>query len=186
MATEQEMHRLFSVVDFRHRIQFAASQLLFLLDRDRPVRSTSALANNKYEILVAVAFSLWRAVFLADGIRDWEAILANAETFLEKLIRDNIINYSDDWNSRHWSFLYYLNNARFRLRELAEIWPEFKALISEWKISDVLDQPVVGSDSLRIWHHHCRALELAIGSLTDQAANPPPPKRKPKAAKQGE
>jgi hypothetical protein len=102
-------------------------------------------------------------------VADWDSVLADAETFLEKVIRDNSIGYSDDWNKRRWSFIYYLNNARFRLKELADSWPEFKAKLTstdfEW-----LNKPMVGSYSLHLWEQHCGTLQTAIWMLGEAGA----------------
>jgi hypothetical protein len=61
--------------------------------------------------LIGAAFSLWRAVFLADDIRIHES----QEKFLEKVITDNAISFADDKANRHWTVEYYLENAKFRL-----------------------------------------------------------------------
>lgn len=68
--------------------------------------------------LLAAAFSLWRAAFLADPNRKWEDIYEHAKTFFKFLIEDNAINYPQDRTTRAYSAGYYLNNAKFRLREL--------------------------------------------------------------------
>ncbi len=168
MTSPEDMKRLYLVVRGRSNIQYAAHELLGLMRKHRDIISSESVANDKWELLVAATFSLWRAVFLADGVSDWDSILANAETFLEKLIRDNAIGYVDDWNNRSWSFIYYLNNARFRLKELADTWPEFKASLGN--IADCLDQPIVGSHSLNMWEDHCTALQMAISVLDKNGA----------------
>ena len=65
--------------------------------------------------LIGAAFSLWRAVFLAETFRDVVKIQQSQETFLEKLLTDNAINFSDDKANRHWTVEYYLENAKLRL-----------------------------------------------------------------------
>jgi hypothetical protein len=69
--------------------------------------------------LLGIAFSLWRAVFLSDTTGDYEDQIADAEKFLVSLIADNTVLYVTDKNARNWSFRYYLDNAVYRLRELA-------------------------------------------------------------------
>ena len=44
--------------------------------------------------------------------------MEGAEAFLDRVLLDNTIQYRDDKNS--WSFGYYINNARFRLRKAAK------------------------------------------------------------------
>lgn len=70
--------------------------------------------------MIAAAFSLWRAVFLAEAFRDIETIHRSQEAFLEKLITDNAIGFSDDKVNRHWTVEYYLENAKLRLGRIAQ------------------------------------------------------------------
>lgn len=65
--------------------------------------------------LIASAFSLWRAVFLAETDRDWSSVNKGQRDFLAKVIADNAISYADDKSTRAWSVAYYLDNAKFRL-----------------------------------------------------------------------
>ena len=126
VTAKRDYTRLYVVVRDRFRIQDVALKLLHLLESHRTFRASGEDGPNPYDLLVGITFSLWRAVFLVERENDWDGILANAEIFLEKVIRDNAIGYMDDWNNRKWSFAYYLNNARYRLNEFAEIVPEFK------------------------------------------------------------
>ena len=75
------------------------------------------------QMLVSIAFSLWRAAFLAD--RDPNSGPKHAIEFLEKLILDNAINYVQDRNARDWTWAYYTSNAIFHLNELKDIWKDF-------------------------------------------------------------
>jgi hypothetical protein len=67
--------------------------------------------------LIGAAFSLWRAVFLADTFRDHVTIHRDQKAFLEKVISDNAITFADDKNNRHWTVDYYLENAKFRIAQ---------------------------------------------------------------------
>jgi hypothetical protein len=75
--------------------------------------------------LAAVAFSLWRAVFLSDLSEEVEKQMINVhvENFLHTLIADNTIGYQQDLRSREWTFPYYLKNARSRLLDIARQGP---------------------------------------------------------------
>jgi hypothetical protein len=69
--------------------------------------------------LTSIAFSLWRAVFLAhlgDDGRSPKTIDRAARKFLIRLIETNTITFSDDRDSSRWSCGYYLNTARLRLK----------------------------------------------------------------------
>ena len=74
-------------------------------------------------LLVGTCFSLWRAVFLADdgvtGVGEPpQNIYQHAIKFLEKIIVDNAIGYTQDKSARLWTFGYYVNNACYRLLEI--------------------------------------------------------------------
>src|SRR5690242_16316454 len=69
--------------------------------------------------LAAIAFSLWRAVFLSDLTEDVERQMGDVRSFLQTLISHNAINYPQDHTYREWTFQYYLNNARERLLNIA-------------------------------------------------------------------
>ena len=69
-----------------------------------------------YDLMVAVAFSLWRAVFQAGHATDRHNHTERARIFVNEIIRNNAAVYSTELNA--WSLSYYLGNARFRLLEL--------------------------------------------------------------------
>jgi hypothetical protein len=164
LQSTKSHQRLALVVKDRSDLQHLALDLLTLLDRDRPIRAAKKGARNPYDLLVGVTFSLWRAVFLVEATNDWEAALANAETFLEKMIRDNAIGYADDWNNRKWSFGFYVDNARYRLNEFAELVPEFKASAAFDRLSK--------EDSFKspfwYWRGLCEALRETISILQER------------------
>jgi len=68
--------------------------------------------------LAAIAFSLWRAVFLADRRGTTEAKMADAKDFVEKMLTDNAIAFTQDRTAREWTFSYYTDNAWYRLKDL--------------------------------------------------------------------
>jgi hypothetical protein len=91
--------------------------------------------------LAAVCFSLWRAVFLSDITDRLEDHITNAHMFLGNLILHNMVAYQQDRNARDWSFIYYVNNARYRLEAMSkqheDIMP--KALVAEMEWSSAKD-----------------------------------------------
>jgi hypothetical protein len=70
--------------------------------------------------LAGVAFSLWRAVFLADREGTVAEKNSDAKLFLGKMLTDNAITFAQDRASREWTFNYYLDNALLRLDDLGE------------------------------------------------------------------
>ncbi len=73
--------------------------------------------------LAAVAFSLWRAVFLSDVTEEVEEQMSDVDKFLKTLISTNAIAFQQDRVSREWTFPYYLKNARSRLLDIARQGP---------------------------------------------------------------
>ncbi|WP_425991075.1 hypothetical protein [Afipia sp. DC4300-2b1] len=65
--------------------------------------------------LIGAAFSLWRAVFLAETYRTDESIRESQENFLAKVISDNSITFGDDKINRAWTVGYYLDDAKLRI-----------------------------------------------------------------------
>jgi len=74
--------------------------------------------------LTAVAFSLWRAAFLAEKSGKRVEVFAAAKIFLTHIIEDNAISYPQDKKSNEWTFNYYTRTARSALQTLAQFWPE--------------------------------------------------------------
>ena len=74
--------------------------------------------------LTGIAFSLWRAAFLADKKGKRDMIFAHGVDFLEKVIESNAISFATDMNSNEWTFNYYTKNARSSLTLLAHGWPD--------------------------------------------------------------
>lgn len=107
--------------------------------------------------LTAVAFSLWRSVFLNDLSNKYEDESADLEKFLKNLIAHNSIQYMTDFNSREWSFWYYVNNATARLKVFnADIMP---GIVPE----DLMDRQ--GSSAKERWETSQMAFDQAVDSF---------------------
>jgi len=98
----------------RRRIQSATLQLYELM------LSQSATTEQRKQMLelAAVAFSLWRAAFLADRKAGTEARTVHAREFVLKMLTDNSIAFAQDRAGRNWTFSYYIDNAYHRLEKL--------------------------------------------------------------------
>ena len=88
---------------------------LIATDDDRSALENDPVRRKTFGLLMGAAFSLWRAAFLSHGEHEWPPVLRHAKTFLERLLRDNAIAYTQDQETRDWTAGYYLNNAMFRL-----------------------------------------------------------------------
>ena len=103
------------LIERRWRIQSLCLELHeYLRSNPIPVKTDWRF----FSPLLAAAFSLWRAAFLADPNRKPDDIYDHAVSFFEFLIEDNAISYTQDRKTRAYSAGYYLNNAKFRLHEL--------------------------------------------------------------------
>jgi hypothetical protein len=71
--------------------------------------------------LIAAAFSLWRAVFLAEADRDWHSVFTSQKEFLANVVSGKIITCGDDKANRAWTVGYYLQNAKLRLGAAYEL-----------------------------------------------------------------
>jgi hypothetical protein len=64
---------------------------------------------------IAAAFSLWRAVFLTEIVRNYETTEKAQEEFLASVISTNAITFGDDRRNSAWTVSFYLENAKHRL-----------------------------------------------------------------------
>jgi hypothetical protein len=101
-------------IDKRAEIQHT---LLALHDciAHHPASKSSFEYQHTLDHLIGAAFSLWRAVFLADVYRDYVTVQESQKKFLAKVLADNAITFADDKANNHWTVGYYLENAKLRL-----------------------------------------------------------------------
>ena len=133
---------------------------LIIKDNEETLKKNWDLANFA-QAMAAVCFSLWRAVFLSDVSPDEYSLdetVAAAKDFLGNLILHNTVAYTHDRNTRDWSFIYYVNNARSRLKLLSE------------ELPDLLPQSFVGpadaiAEAKDYWTYHHNASEVAVRNL---------------------
>jgi hypothetical protein len=97
---------------------------LFLILKDRTKELNDGPYLDEGQALAAVCFSLWRAVFLTDISRYNDDFDDDVQAFLADLILHNTINYPQDRKAREWTFTYYVNNARYRLKAISDDFPE--------------------------------------------------------------
>jgi hypothetical protein len=134
----------------RARNQVCCLKLLRLFDED-PAYWKSKKVSRAAQEMTAIAFSLWRAAFLAEKTGKREAVFKHGRDFLAKIIEDNTISYPQDKTAREWSFNYYTRNARYSLEFLSAHWaPDFpkyigatRNAVERWDYcQDLLDQGV--------------------------------------------
>jgi hypothetical protein len=137
----------------RARNQNSALALYALL-RKYPAEVTKKNHSTRARALVGAIFSLWRAAFFADKRKtDQLASISSAEEFLERVILDNAINYTQERSAREWTFNYYAANCEYRSRYLGKTWP------------DILPRKRYRSPRER-WEQQQTAVERALVHLT--------------------
>jgi hypothetical protein len=102
----------------RHRSQKLLLALSTFDDNSCDGRAESPEAE-LFSILVAVAYSLWRAAFLADApTRTWPQALSDARKLLQNVLRTNTITFVTEHNLQGWTAGFYLKNAKLRLEQI--------------------------------------------------------------------
>ena len=77
------------LIERRKDVQMLLLELYQYL-KDNPDLPTKGVEKLVYGHLVAIAFSLWRAIVFADISRDWKEVFKHIELALVKLIEDSI------------------------------------------------------------------------------------------------
>jgi hypothetical protein len=150
------------LVTERSRIQRLSSELLGLMKSKDEILADARVADAVL-LMVGATFSLWRAIFLAHTMKTLSRNFAEATDFLEKWVRHNSISYWDDFNFQAWSFGYYLNNCKFRLKPILSNL-ELEIMDSAW-----LDEPLlIDTDAQGQWTKHCDVLQAALVALTNR------------------
>jgi hypothetical protein len=163
MCRREEPVEVDWLVEQRCEIQRTSVRLLKLMKEND-------LANHECSdaalLMVGAAFSLWRAIFLAHINRTRERNVGKAKEFLEKFVRQNAITFPDDLKFQLWSFGYYLNNCRYRLKP---IWSNLG--MDKRDISWVDDPLPPDADAKVEWTKHHDALRRALESLEARLQN---------------
>jgi hypothetical protein len=136
-----------------------------------------------WAFLGGAAFSLWRAVFLAEIAEsepdDWPAIHSNATAFLGEVIRTNSITFTQDHNMRVWTSRYYLHNAYCKIAAAIDRLHNVQGLETELtrpEIRRALEQTFPRTTRRDLWVTAYTALAALVAILRDRAtsaAHPP-------------
>jgi hypothetical protein len=143
------------LVESRSRNQ-QASLKLYLVSKDHAQKITDDWdLSNIAQSLAGICFSLWRAVFLSDIDANMAATGSDAQSFLGNLILHNMVAYPQDRNTRDWTFVYYVNNAMYRLEAIS------KAHLDILPASFVtgVDAETTAKD---FWTYYQTALEISV------------------------
>ena len=147
----------------RSRSQNQGSSLdLYLLLAGHPTINADIGLQQIAQSLTAVAFSLWRAVFLSDLKSTADDQMADLNAFLGNLISNNTVAYQQDKNAREFTYRYYLTDAQLRLSEIVT---ETPAILS------LREFTVVNADVKSEWTAAQAALDTAIGHFGELLAS---------------
>ncbi len=95
------------------------------------------------------------SISLADIEEEVDSFAADYKDFLLKLIQHNAVSYFSDRDARHWTFIYYVNNARYRLTAI-----KLDGLLLPKEVD--LYQDLNPTETWSAIHHHA---ELAVSRL---------------------
>ena len=161
------------LIEQRARNQELMLRLLTYLQKHKKTLSRPEnLERSTLTLFVGACFSLWRAAFLLDAKRTSKLIVKDAESFMEKLLTDNVITYPQDRQTLNWMGGYYLNNAQYRIARILEkleivkrsTEPDIEAFQnSRSKSFDSV------KDSLETWDVYFRALNKAFEIFSSKA-----------------
>jgi len=145
------------LVHGRSRNQEISLKLFLIMKNNTEVIKSQFHLIDIAQSLAGACFSLWRAVFLSDvsETSDMSETVDDATAFLGGLILHNMVAYPQDRNARDWSFLYYVNNARYRLESISK---SYKQVLPHKFVSET-----VGFESPKdCWSYYQDALEVAV------------------------
>ncbi len=169
---QARLERLAWLVESRNKIQERFLDIYVLLKTNHAEIGNDNRLGPIVGRLAGVAFSLWRAVFLADVSRSWPTVLVAAEDFLEVVMKDNAINYTQDVRYREYSFGYYINNAKHRIRELRDHIHGFGDALNEAGLGGFPDMSITNKDGNKLWDAAYEALVLALDHCRKSYSRP--------------
>lgn len=121
-------------IEARHTIQAQSLDLLRLMNAYGPEATSNQKRNMRR--LIGVAFALWRGAFLADRKAKLKPSFIASQAFLKKVLDDNTVTFSFDFQNRDWTFRFYADAAYFNFAKLPEeLRPKikpFKSSTQEW------------------------------------------------------
>ena len=107
-----------NLTDWRNEAQTIQYDLLKLIaENDSSIRQNDN-HNAIAQLLVGASFSFRRAVFFTDNPLELDDALNDAKGFLEKVVSDNAIGYSDEKKFKRWTAGFYVSHIQYRLYHL--------------------------------------------------------------------
>jgi hypothetical protein len=115
--------------------------------------------------LSGVAFSLWRAAFLADvPTRDLPGVLKDVQDLLGTVLATNAITFATEYKLQGWTGGYYLLNAKLRLQAIRRYQLESGNATAE-DVARVERISLVGTNPHETWMLFCEEAEQIAQKL---------------------
>jgi hypothetical protein len=151
---EQNLKQMEWAIDKRADVQ---RSMVALYEYVRSFKPNAQKFDDTYLLdhLIAASFNLWRAAFLTDTKREMEDIRESQEAFLEKVITENSIGFSDDKRHRHWTVEFYLEGAKLRLLRAIQLCDHYKKTNLHEKLLPFLRLRGTGEVELTQWEWEC-------------------------------
>ena len=164
---EAERQQLEWRVESRNKIQNLALDIFVFLKDEHGRLCNDTDSGSPVGRIVGAAFSLWRAVFLADNEHRWVPALEAGEEFLHQIVMHNSIGYMTEYDHRNWAFGFYINNAKHRIREICEN-ANYSKLCLHLEAAGIGRLPYIGVTDLnpeQLWEDHFEALRITVEFL---------------------
>lgn len=165
-STKPEIKNLHWAIEARARSQRLLLALYEFVGERDSVSLGASEESKVFGSLVGVAFSLWRAAFLADmPTRTWEQALEDTQELLAAVLTTNTIAFTTEYKLQGWTGGFYLTNARLRLESALGFRVKSGHATAE-DVDRVRAVTLFGTDPRETWKILCleaEALARAIG-----------------------
>ncbi|MDP2331841.1 MAG: hypothetical protein Q8M19_14215 [Reyranella sp.] len=120
MTGQPDTDHLEWAIDQRAKVQHTLLALYIYVSETPPDEAWSA-KEEVIDALIAAAFSLWRAVFLAEEPRTDSSRRNAQRNFLSTVVSTNAITFGDDKRASAWTVGYYMSTASNRIFSAAGV-----------------------------------------------------------------
>jgi hypothetical protein len=124
MADQPDLQFLEKLTYWRNDAQVIQFKLLKLVTEKQEELRSNETHNLIFQLMLGIAFSLWRAVFLGGEPLEPVAALADAKVFVKNVVSDNAIGYAQEQLSKRWVSGFYASHIQYRMFHLNDQYAE--------------------------------------------------------------
>ncbi|HEV3211304.1 MAG TPA: hypothetical protein VGY91_13670 [Chthoniobacterales bacterium] len=117
---EPNIKFLDKLTTWRNGAQISLFTLLRLITEKQTKIEENKELSEIFQLLTGIAFSFWRAVFLAEFTLETSKATKDAKDFLTKVVRDNSIAYADERQNQRWTAGFYASHIQYRMYHLQQ------------------------------------------------------------------